>query len=216
MEAIKNEGNQLFKNKDYQGALEKYKEAINLVDDNDTEKDKKKSILHSNISATYCKEEKYEDALEHAVMSTRLNSDWYKSWYRLSYVLYKLDKVDQAKKSIEKTLECCKKINLTEKYILDLKELIFQSKENNNYKVVDEDIKSSNINSNLPYMNNMGNNFMPLMSQMMNNKKIKEKLDNKEFRDKMMKNQSNPLAMLGDPDMKDIMNEMMKSMSMNK
>ena len=43
MEAIKNEGNQLFKNKDYQGALEKYKEAINLVDDNDTEKDKKKS-----------------------------------------------------------------------------------------------------------------------------------------------------------------------------
>jgi tetratricopeptide (TPR) repeat protein len=42
MEAIKNEGNELFKLKNYQGAIEKYKEALELIDDNDTEKDKKK------------------------------------------------------------------------------------------------------------------------------------------------------------------------------
>ena len=213
METIKNKGNELFKNKDYQGALEKYKEALELVDDND----KKKSILHSNISATYCKEETYELALEHAVMSTRLNADWYKAWYRLSYVLFKLDKIDQAQKSIEKTIECCKVENINEKYIFDLKDLIFQSKEinkNDDYKVIDENMKKST--QNFPDMNNMGDNFMPLMSQMMNNTKIKEKLDNKDFRDKMMKNQTNPLAMLADPDMKDIMTEMMKSMTVNK
>ena len=216
METIKNEGNELFKNKDFKGALEKYKKAIELIDDSDAEKDKKKSILHSNISATYCKEESYELALEHAVMSTRLNSEWHKAWYRLSYVLFKLEKISEAKKSMEKTMECCKNENVDDKYILDLKDLIFQTKEvseNNNYKVIDED--KQNV-PNMPNFGNMGDNFMPLMNQMMNNTKIKEKLDNQDFREKMMRNQSNPLAMLGDPDMRDIMTEMMKSMSVNK
>ena len=211
MEDIKNEGNELFKLKNYQGALEKYKGALELIDDNDTEKDKKKSILHSNISAAYCKVENFELALEHAVMSTRLNSEWHKAWYRLSFVLYKLGKINEAKKSIEKTIECCKEENINEKYILDLRSLINQTEEDNSdYNVFDENDKK------IPSMPNIGDNFMPLMSQMMNNSKIKEKLENPEFREKMLKNQSNPLSMLTDPDMKDIMTEMMKSMSVNK
>jgi tetratricopeptide (TPR) repeat protein len=217
MEAIKNEGNELFKLKNYQGAIEKYKEALELIDDNDTEKDKKKSILNSNISATYCKEENFELALEHAVMSTRLNSEWHKAWYRLSFVLYKLGKINEAKKSIEKTIECCKEENINEKYIIDLKTLINQTEEDNSdYNILDENDEKMPKMPNMPNMANMGDNFMPLMNQMMNNSKIKEKLENPEFREKMLKNQSNPLSMLTDPDMKDIMTEMMKSMSVNK
>ena len=77
---------------------------------------------------------------------------------------------------------------------------------NNEWNAFDED--KQNV-PNMPNFGNMGDNFMPLMNQMMNNTKIKEKLDNQDFREKMMRNQSNPLAMLGDPDMRDFITEMM-------
>ena len=48
---------------------------------------------------------------------------------------------------------------------------------------------------------------------MMSNNKIKEKMENDQFKEKMRKNRSNPLAMFGDPDMTDIMSEMLKSMN---
>ena len=70
-------------------------------------------------------------------------------------------------------------------------------------------------NGTMPDMKNMSEQFMPMMESMMGNPKIKSMLDNKSFQEKILQNQSNPLAMLGDPDMKDIMAEMMKGM-MNK
>lgn len=70
-------------------------------------------------------------------------------------------------------------------------------------------------NGTMPDMNNMTEQLMPMMESMMGNPKIKGMLDNKSFQEKILQNQSNPLAMLGDPDMKDIMAEMMKGM-MNK
>ena len=58
--------------------------------------------------------------------------------------------------------------------------------------------------------------IMPMMDNMLKNDKIKSKLDSKEFQEKVMKNQSNPFAMLNDPDMREIMGEMMKSMTQNR
>ena len=206
MEALKNEGNTFFKNREFYKAIEKYQEAVEIVGDTD---DNKLSILHSNISAAYCKTGEFELALEHAVMSTRKNSDWFKAWYRLSFVLFNLEKIDQAKKSIEKTLECCKNENITDiKYIIDLKNEIFQSKEDD-YKVLDEYDEKIEPETPMPKMDNL----MPLLGKMMGNPKIKEKMTSKEFQEKMLKNQSNPMAMFGDPDMKDLMNEMIKSMN---
>ena len=205
MESLKNEGNAFFKNKEYDKAVEKYKMAVEIVGDTD---DKKLSILHSNISATYCKIEDFDLALEHAVMSTRKNPEWYKAWYRLSFVLYNLDKIEQAKKAIEKTLECCKNDNVDEKYIIDLKNEIFQTTKND-YEVLNENNEKIEPNINLPKMDN----FMPLIGKMMGNPKIQEMMKNKDFQEKMLKNQSNPMEMFGDPDMRNLMSEMMKNMN---
>lgn len=196
MESKKNEGNEFFRNKEFNNALERYKEAIELTEDNDD-----LSKLHSNISATLCKLENYDLALEHAIISTKLNLDWYKAWYRLSFVLFKLKKIDPAKKTINRTIECCKDQNINETYIFELRDDIYGKKvnENEEYKVIDD--KNQN-----PFLNS---NMNPLMAKMMGNEKLREKLSDPKFKEKMLKNKSNPLAMMSDPEMFGLMNEVM-------
>lgn len=221
MEDLKLAGNDLFQKKQYEEALSKYREAIDIVDEDD---EKNLSILHSNISATLSKLERYNEALEHAVASTRNRPEWFKAWYRLSMVLYKLEKYEQAEKSIEKSLECCKKDNVEQKFVTDLKVQILQKlnnkpeeenqdQENLDYKVLDEAINSEPPpNMNIPNLDNM----MPMMSDVLQNEKIKSKLGDKNFQEKILKSQSNPLEMLNDPDMRDIMSEMMKNINLNR
>ena len=227
---LKNEGNNLFKEKKYKEAIEKYMEALAY-----TFEEIDKSVIHSNISATYCKLEDYGKALDHAAISTKKNSDWYKAWYRLSFVLYKLEKIDQAKKSIDKTIELCKEDDsiTSFEFIKDLKKDIYRldkkmNSDGNDTEEEDDDmvepkIKLDNQTDSLPNglpnglpagMPNI-NSMMPMMDKMMKNDKIKSKLDSKEFQEKVMNNQSNPFAMLNDPDMREIMGEMMRSMSQN-
>jgi len=257
MEQLKIDGNEFFISEDFENAIKKYKEAIVVVSEIE-ESDiqlRDLSMLHLNISATYCKLKNYESALEHAAQSTKLQPEWYKPWHRLSVCLYKLGKYDQALKAIEKTIECS---DITEKYITDLKDTIeseinhtnandtTESEESDEPDEPDEisepiDIIRTNesvetaeqmpnmesllenpmmkdmignmqSNGTMPDMNSMTEQFMPMMESMLGNPKIKGMLDNKSFQEKILQNQSNPLAMLGDPDMKDIMSEMMKGM----
>ena len=205
MEELKNEGNTFFKEKEYDKANEKYLEALKLAEESDVDKDI--AILNSNISATYCKLDNFEAALEHAVVSTKKNPDWHKSWYRLAFVLHNLDKKEQALTAIEKSLECCEKEDIKQSYVTDLKNKISGEE----YKIIDnEKEESSNIpNMGMPDMGNMAK----MMEQMMGNSSIKSKLDNPAFKNKMMNNQGNPMAMMSDPDMQEIMAEMMKSIN---
>ena len=211
MEDLKNEGNTFFKEKEYDKANEKYLEALKLAEESDVDKDI--AILNSNISATYCKLDNFEAALEHAVVSTKKNPDWHKSWYRLAFVLYNLDKKEQALKAIEKSLECCEKEDIKQSYVTELKNKISGEE----YKIIDnEKEESSNIpNMGMPDMRNMPDmgNMAKMMEQMMGNSSIKSKLDNPAFKNKMMNNQGNPMAMMSDPDMQEIMAEMMKSIN---
>ena len=220
---LKMEGNKLFQSKKYRDAIEKYMEALVYC-----EKETDKSIIHSNVSATYCKLEEYGKALDHAAISTKKNPDWYKAWYRLSFVLYKLEKVDQAKKAIDKTLELLGEDDSNKyEFIRELKKDIYSldrklNSDGNETEDEEDDVVEPKINfgdNQMPNMNMPTNmpanmaNFMPMMDNMMKNDKIKSKLDSKEFQEKVMKNQSNPFAMLNDPDMREIMGEMMKSMT---
>ena len=221
---LKNEGNQLFKDKNYKEAIEKYMEALAY-----SNSDEENSVLHSNISATYCKLEEFGKALDHAAVATKKNPDWYKAWYRLSFVLYKLEKIDQAKKAIDKTLELCKDVldtNNSFEFIKDLKKDIYSldkkmKSDGNETEDEDDDEKvepkislgnDNSLPSGLP--SGLPANLMPMMDNIMKNEKIKSKLDSKEFQEKVMQNQSNPFAMLNDPDMREIMGEMMKNMTL--
>ncbi len=226
---LKKEGNELFKDKKYKEAIEKYMESLAY-----SEEDVDKSIIHSNISATYCKLEDYGKALDHAAISTKKNPDWYKAWYRLSFVLFKLEKVEQAKKAIDRTLEICKEeseSNDSFEFINDLKKDIYrldkklnsdgnETEEEDDEKIdpkINLDDNTSSLPNGLPngFPGGQMPNIMPMMDNMMKNEKIKSKLDSKEFQEKVMANQSNPFAMLNDPDMREIMGEMMKSMGQN-
>ena len=205
MEELKNEGNTFFKEKEYDKANEKYLEALKLAEESDVDKDI--AILNSNISATYCKLDNFEAALEHAVVSTKKNPDWHKSWYRLAFVLHNLDKKEQALTAIEKSLECCEKEDIKQSYVTELKNKISGEE----YKIIENEKEESNNipNMKMPDMGNMAK----MMEQMMGNSNIKSKLDNPAFKNKMMNNQGNPMAMMSDPDMQEIMAEMMKSIN---
>ncbi len=217
MEELKKEGNDFFLQQDYNMAIEKYKEALELSELLEDNKDI--SILHSNLSSAYCKIDDFDLALDHAKKCIKLNFNWYKGWYRLSYVLFKLNKTEEAKKAINKTLEICKKEEIDDKYILELKENIFKDNDckifsdeekeipdtfkNNNYKIFSDEEKK------IP--DTFKDSMPQFMSAMLNNPKIKEKLDNQNFKEKMLNNRENPLSMLSDPDMTEVMLEMMKT-----
>jgi tetratricopeptide (TPR) repeat protein len=216
MEELKNKGNEFFKSQNYDEALKKYNNAVELVDDDQ----RNLSVLHSNISATYCKLENYGLALEHAVTSTKTQPDWYKAWYRLSLVLYKLEKYEQSDKSIEKCIECCNKDNIEHKFVSDLKKDILEKLnkdvEEVDYNVIDDNVIDNNNTgmpnmAGMPKMADMEKKLMPMMNEILKNDKIKNKLSSKEFQEKIMKNQSNPFEMLADPDMRYIIGEMMKN-----
>lgn len=198
MEELKKEGNDFFLQQDYNMAIEKYKEALELSELLEDNKDI--SILHSNLSSAYCKIDDFDLALDHAKKCIKLNFNWYKGWYRLSYVLFKLNKTEEAKKAINKTLEICKKEEIDDKYILELKENIFKD---NDCKIFSDEEKK------IP--DTFKDSMPQFMSAMLNNPKIKEKLDNQNFKEKMLNNRENPLSMLSDPDMTEVMLEMMKT-----
>jgi len=213
---LKIQGNIFFKNKEYNKANEQYIKALNK-----TNSDKELSILYSNISATYCKLEKYNKALENATIATKKNSEWYKSWYRLSFVLYKLNKLDQAKTSINKTLELCENnVPSDIEFIQDLKKDIYKNIKNDD---TEDETETENENENENDDENENtddvqdlNDIMSMMNNMLKNKDIKNKLGNEEFQKKIMNNKNNPFEMLKDPEMQNIMNKMIKNMSKTK
>ena len=74
MEALKLEGNELFKQQKYSEAVSKYTQAIEL--------DSQNSVLFSNRSAAHEKLRSYEAAVKDANECIRLKPGWYKGYYR--------------------------------------------------------------------------------------------------------------------------------------
>ena len=75
-EKMKDEGNQRYKLKDYEGALSKYNEAIELFP--------KSAAFYSNRSACYLMLQDPRKAMEDALTSTNLDQTFEKGWARLA------------------------------------------------------------------------------------------------------------------------------------
>ncbi|KAF8977978.1 Stress-induced-phosphoprotein 1 [Entomortierella lignicola] len=97
---LKQEGNNLLKEQKFLIAATKYTDAITLpgISDEDL------SILHSNRSFCYLKLGKYDQALEDAKLSKRLNPDYLKAYIRLGKAYESLEKYDKAIKNFDKAL----------------------------------------------------------------------------------------------------------------
>lgn len=253
MSSLKEEGNKFFVEKEYEKALECYKNALdvceksmlelkeldNLNEDggNDTEDEDEqiadqsnneptssynedleklnndKSILNSNIAATLCNLEKYGEALEYGIECTKLRPKWFKSWYRLTVVLNKLKKYEQALTTIDKAIECSKEdskeIPLT---LSDLKDEI-ESKLNRSKKQESNEGVLGGENTIPP---GLGEGMNPFIGEMMKNADLKEKMQDPLFKEKMMKNKNNPMALLGDPEVMNLVGKLANNLNLNK
>jgi tetratricopeptide (TPR) repeat protein len=253
MSNLKEEGNKFFVEKEYEKALECYKEALDICEKsmlklkeldklnedggNDTEDEDEeiveksndelnnsyneeitkisndKSILNSNIAATLCNLEKYGEALEFGIECTKLRPKWFKSWYRLAVVLNKLKKYEQALTTIDKAIECSKEdgqdVPLT---LSDLKDEI-ESKLRKSKKQESNDGIEVGDNK-IPL--GLGEGMNPFIGELMKNEDLKEKMQDPLFKEKMMKNKNNPMALLGDPEVMNLVGKLANNLNMNK
>ncbi|KAH7969281.1 hypothetical protein HPB52_016476 [Rhipicephalus sanguineus] len=98
-QAVKQEGNDLFKAGDFAGALEKYTKALSIVDSGE------KAVLLNNRAAANLKLHRYEQALKDASEVLELNQSDVKALFRRSQAYEALGKVDEAFKDARKILQ---------------------------------------------------------------------------------------------------------------
>jgi stress-induced-phosphoprotein 1 len=200
MEQLKQQGNNYYVDGHYDEALECYQKAVELTPEN--------HILYSNICAVYLKKEDSNNSLKYAIKCTKLDPTWAKGWTRLGSSLLLSDKKEKALVAYKKSFE----LDPTNKYNKEMMEQL-------DSELNDTENEEDNINilseSSLPNMSNLPN-LTPQMGnmfdKMLNNPKIKESMQNKDFQKKIMETQQNPFAMFSDPDMMELMREMMKEL----
>lgn len=96
-EKLKAEGNVLMQQKNYQGAIDKYTEAINLKPD--------VAIYYTNRAAAYSCIRKFEESKKDCEIAISLNPNYVKSYSRLGLAEYKLNRFDAAVKAYQKALQ---------------------------------------------------------------------------------------------------------------
>ena len=190
-----------------------------------------KAILNSNICAGYCGLENYGTALEYGVECTKLRPKWYKSWYRLTTVLDKLNKLDQAKTTIEKAIECFKEnpegsnyLDILEKLEHDInKKLRKSSKETSNPPGMPTGMPAGmppNMPAGMPpnmpagMPPNMPDGLSSMMGELMKDKDLQSKMNDEEFKEKMRKNKDNPMALFNDPEVMGLVGKLASNMNM--
>lgn len=190
----KEKANEYFTEGKYDDAIKLYSELIELEPEN--------YMVLSNRSVVYIKLERWNDALNDAVLSTKLKPDWGKAWGRLGAALYGQDKLDEALVAYNKANEL-EPSNIYVEMIDEIKQNIIN-------------IKNSLFSNETKIQNpSMENLFSTMFDSVISNPKIMEKLTNPEFQSKVLTLQSNPLQALKDKDVMNIMSEMMKNLNTN-
>jgi tetratricopeptide (TPR) repeat protein len=179
----------------------KYNDAVNIYSQL-LEWEPENYMVLSNRSAAYIKLEKWNEALNDAVTSTKLKPDWGKAWGRLGAALYGQDKLDEALVAYNKANEL-EPSNIYVEMIDEIKQNIINIKN----KLFLNESKTQN-----PSMENL---FSTMFDSVISNPKIMEKLTNPEFQNKVLTMQSNPLQALKDQEVMNIMSEMMKKLNPN-
>ena len=196
MENFKKLGNKSFNNKNYDKALEYYKQGLELDDTN--------FILYSNCSAAYLKLNDIKNALKYSIKCTKLNPEWSKGWNRLGTSLMLNNKNDKALIAYKRALELESDNKHSKEMILKLKKL-------QNINNIDTE---SDSEIEIDYNTKQSNNFdmNKLFQNMLSNPKMFNKIQNPEFQKKILLNKNNPLGMMNDPEMIELMQEFMKNL----
>ena len=96
---LKQDGNNLLKDGNLDGALQKYNEAIKT--------DPTQSTFYCNRAAVYSKQEKHELAIEDCEQAISLDPEYATAYSRLGFAYYKLGKIDKAREAYKRGLTAC-------------------------------------------------------------------------------------------------------------
>jgi tetratricopeptide (TPR) repeat protein len=190
---LKNNGDDNLKNENYNAALDFYSEALELG------KFEKTYAVYLNRCLTYFKLDKYDKALDDALKASVIKPDSAKAWGRVGSCLLALNKKEESYEAfykashLEPTNEHYKSLCKTE----NLDELI-------------EELKELKKNKGPSIEGLLG----PLFSKMMNNKKLIQLATNPSFN--LAKYKDNPLDAMNNPDIMDLVSDVLGELNMNK
>lgn len=197
MEKLKKRGNDLFIQGKYEKAITYYKKAIKHF--------KEDAEIYYIISGTYIKMQEAELALEYAIKSTKVDPNFAKGWHRLGISLLLLDEKEKALIAYKKSYELDPTEDLNKKLMDNLIEELNSTEE--------EDEEEEEVNSGIPNINFDKEKLGPFYDMLLNSEKIKEKLNDINFQQKLLSNRETPYVLFNDPDMMEIMEEFLKNMN---
>jgi tetratricopeptide (TPR) repeat protein len=200
-EELKHHADNNFNEKKYDLALKQYSKAISL-DFND---DKYK--IYMNRCLTLFKLDRFEEALEDAIKATELNPSYSKAWGRLGSCLTALKRKDEAKIAYTRALQLDSD-NILFKKILEEKEE--KEEKDMNIDELMNKMKQTKINDDFdfPIEGLMGN----LFKKMRKNEKFLKLAFDEEFQKKLQIYKNNPLAAMNNPDMMDLVKDVIKEL----
>lgn len=186
------QGNKFFSKKQYIEAIECYTKGIEEEEDDI-------HLILSNRALSYFYLQDYSGSLRDCIEICRIKSDWFKGWFRLSQTLEKMGKEEESKVAYARY----KELEEAEKKI------------ENNIKIIENDNQPKLPQIDPKMMNNMmqDGNMMNLASKLMNNKNIRDKIMNEDFKSRMLGNPNimkNPMEMMNDKNFQEIFSETLK------
>jgi len=198
-EVLKQHADNNFNEKKYDLALKQYSKAISLDFNEEQYK------IYMNRCLTFFKLNRFEEALEDAIKATELNPSYSKAWGRLGSCLTALKRNDEAKIAYKRALHL-ESDNEMFKKLVDMKEVpdVKEMKDMNM-----DDLKTKlNEGFNFPIEGLMGN----LLQKMRKNEKFLKLAFDQEFQKKLQVYKSNPLAAMSNPDMMDLVKDVIKEL----
>lgn len=145
-EALKEEGNDLFKSGKYQEAIEKYGNAI----ENDPKNKNLNAQLYCNRSACQGKLNNWDSAIEDASKAIELNPQYLKAYLRRAQCYQQVQKFEEAKRDYHKASEIEPENREVKQKLKEAEQLYKKAKRKDYYKILDiskdadtEDVKKA-------------------------------------------------------------------------
>lgn len=215
---LKNEGNEFIKKGEYENAVNKYKEALELSNNGPNS-----HIFFCNLACALSFLKKYDESIEACKKSLELKEDYAKSYSRLGYAYTKLEKYQEAKENYEKALELNSSLESAKKSLENLNKKI-QEKENIEEIDTDNSLNGlENLMAGLGGGNGLSDMFnnpemMKMAQSMMGNPQMMQMaqsmMGNPNMMNNMMNNPEMMNNMMKNPEMMNMAQNMMKNPEM--
>jgi len=205
--SLKKSADDDFKAGKYEEAVQKYTLLLKNKNENN-------NLIYLNRCLSYLKLNKLDEALEDAKDSIKLKSDNAKAWGRLGSCLLAKENNEQAKIAFLKAYELEPNNEDYKKLALD--ENVEEENDDdmlsimNKFKNLDKNTFPKDVISEIEKMVPLDGVMGNIFNKMINNKNLLSLMDDNEFQKKMDSYSSNPLLAMKDPQILDLMKDLLQ------